>query len=401
MGELIMRISKLIVMGSAVSLTVACGQTGQSPKQWVTIDREAAQALRTNFPDTAKLVSNLHDTSVLELDSEGAGEVSEFMHENFHRCGGYFSFDNERDAVDFGTQQELAPAAIPSITYTIDQNTVIRPLLDKLEPEKITSMITKMTSFNNRYYTATTGVDSQNWLKAKWEEVGAGRTDFSVELVTHERWPQPSVVATIVGTEFPNEIVVIGGHGDSISGQFDRQAARAPGADDNASGIATITESMRVLIDSGWHPKRTIKFMSYAAEEVGLKGSKEIAQSFASAGRQVIGVMQFDMTAFNGANTIGLMRDYSNDTLSEFTIKLIETYVNYAWMNDKCGYACSDHASWTAAGFPAVMPFESTFDADNKKIHTAQDTLANADGTGAHSTKFAKLALAYLVEVSK
>jgi leucyl aminopeptidase len=229
-----------------------------------------------------------------------------------------------------------------------------------------------------------------------------GRSDFSVELFTHSRWSQPSVVATLVGTEFPDEIVVIGGHGDSIGSQFGGETARAPGADDNASGIATFTEAMRVILDSGWHPKRTIKFMSYAAEEVGLRGSKEIAQSFASAGRKVVGVMQFDMTAFNGSNSrIGLMRDYTNDALSDFTIKLIDEYVSYGWVNDECGYACSDHASWTSAGYPSAMPFESTYDGHNHNIHTARDTIENADATGGHSAKFAKLALAYLVEVAK
>jgi leucyl aminopeptidase len=141
--------------------------------------------------------------------------------------------------------------------------------------------------------------------------------------------------------------------------------------------------------------------MSYSAEEVGLKGSKDIATSFASAGRQVVAVMQFDMTSFNGSNKIGLIRDHTNDALSEFTIQLIDQYVNFGWVNDSCGYACSDHASWTAAGYPATMPFESAFDDDNKKIHTSQDTVENADPTGAHPTKFAKLALAYLVEVAK
>ena len=53
----------------------------------------------------------------------------------------------------------------------------------------------------------------------------------------------------------------------------------APGADDDASGIATLTEVIRVALANGWKPKRTVKFMGYAAEEVGLRGSNAIAQN--------------------------------------------------------------------------------------------------------------------------
>jgi len=47
---------------------------------------------------------------------------------------------------------------------------------------------------------------------------------------------------------------------------------------------------------------------------------------------------------------------------------------------DKCGYGCSDHASWNAQGYPASMPFESSMARDNPTIHTAKDTLANSGG---------------------
>lgn len=395
-----MRIKTLVMSGTAATVIASCGQMDRAPKQWITIDNEAASALRQNFPESAELIAVSKETSVLLLEPEGQGEISDFMHKKFNRCGGYFAFDSEREAIDFGTSQEEA-APVPEITYTLDQQAVVGPLVETVQARQILETMTNLSTFHNRYYTAASGSESQNWVKAKWEELGNGRSDFSVEMFTHTGWPQPSVIATIEGSEFPNEIVVIGGHGDSISGQWSRESSRAPGADDNASGIASITESLRVLMANGWKPKRTVKFMSYAAEEVGLKGSKEIAKAFASAGRQVIGVMQLDMTAFNGANKIGLMRDFTSNALSDFTTKLIDQYVLSGWMNDKCGYACSDHASWHSSGFPAVMPFESPFDNSNPKIHTANDTLQNADSSGVHPAKFAKLALSYLVEVAK
>merc|ERR1719336_451084 len=66
---------------------------------------------------------------------------------------------------------------------------------------------------------------------------------------------------------------------------------------------------------------------------------------------------------------------------------------------DKCGYACSDHASWHKSGFPATMPFEAI--RMNPKIHASGDTLANMDATGAHARNFVKLGVAFTVELAK
>ena len=99
-----------------------------------------------------------------------------------------------------------------------------------------------------------------------------------MELYEHKDWPQPSVILTIKGEESPEEIVVLGGHGDSISGMFRQKTNKAPGADDNASGIAALTEIIRTMVEGQYRPKKTIKFMAYAAEEVGLRGSMEIAR---------------------------------------------------------------------------------------------------------------------------
>ncbi|MEZ4743747.1 MAG: M20/M25/M40 family metallo-hydrolase [Bdellovibrionota bacterium] len=395
---------RVYMAGLGVLSMWGCGSPSVKDSQWVTIDAKTASLLRAELPDSVQLVDSSPSRSVMTIANDSIGKVGAFMHETTHRCGGYFAFDNEEDAVAFHLNGDKMEQHLvgSSFTYTIDQNEVVNSLLAQVEPQSIIQTINHLSSYHNRYYTAASGSDSQNWLLSHWQELGQGRSDFSVELFQHNSWPQPSVIATIQGTEFPDEIIVIGGHGDSISGWFNQDRASAPGGDDNASGIASITEALRVLLKSDWRPKRTLKFMSYAAEEVGLKGSKEVARSFQASGKQVMGVMQLDMTAHVGARKlIGLMRDHTDDGLSDFTGALLNEYITEAWINDQCGYACSDHASWTAAGYPSVMPFEATYDETNSKIHTANDTISNADNTGEHSKKFSQLAIAFLVEISK
>ena len=207
---------------------------------------------------------------------------------------------------------------------------------------------------------------------------------------------------TIPGSEKPEEIVVLGGHLDSINGMWGGEANRAPGADDNASGIAVLTESLRVLAASGFRPRRTVEFMGYAAEEVGLRGSKEIAASYSKQGKKVAAVIQFDMTNYKGSDkAIYLLTDHVDPGVTDFLGKLIDAYAQVPWSTTKCGYACSDHASWTRSGYPSSAAFESAFDGMNRDIHTDRDTLSKSGGTAEHSVSFAKLAAAFAAEVAK
>lgn len=75
-----------------------------------------------------------------------------------------------------------------------------------------------------------------------------------------------NVVATIPGSTYPDEYVVMGGHFDSFSG--------GTGAVDDGSGWGPTMEAMRLLAASGARPKRSIIFISFGAEESGLLGSQ-------------------------------------------------------------------------------------------------------------------------------
>jgi leucyl aminopeptidase len=275
-------------------------------------------------------------------------------------------------------------------------------MLPKVTETGLRSTIETLAAFNNRYYQASTGVDAAKWISGRWQELGSSIPGAAVSLVSHSGWKQPSVVLTIPGSDKADEVVVLGGHLDSING-WGGETKRAPGADDNASGIAVLTETLRVLAQSGYKPRRTIQFMGYAAEEVGLRGSQDIAQKYKGQGKKVAGVIQFDMTNFKGsADDVYILSDNVDPALSAFLGKLVDEYLPGVRRNTvRCGYGCSDHASWTKAGYPASAAFESAFDDMNHKIHTAEDTLANSGGSAAHSVNFAKLGLAFAVELGE
>jgi leucyl aminopeptidase len=326
-------------------------------------------------------------------------EISAFVHEQ-GRCAGFF---------DLTDQKPVDPKPlVPVETFTLSladrpmtQAAYLSQALSALESQRMFKTVSDLSAYRNRFYKSETGVQSANYIADQFRAIAKGRTDITVEMFQHSKWMQPSVMVTMKGTGAKaNEIVVIGGHEDSINQMaFGMPGMNAPGADDNASGVATILEVFRVLVDTNFKPNRTLMFMTYAAEEVGLLGSQEIANKFKSDNKSVVGVVQFDMTGFPGAgDQIVFMTDFTSPELTQFSQKLLDTYVKAKWSTDKCGYACSDHASWTKAGYPSVMPFEATMSADNKEIHTPRDTIQKLSFD--HVLRFAKLGLAFMAELA-
>ena len=386
-----------------IALTLSANSFAAPKAQWLTVDNDVLAKIRPKLNKSVQTLFSAQGASVVKLSAEEVEKLSAVIHDELHRCGGFIThetFEEAQSALSFQGDMYFAKKAVFT-DYSIDQASLVAPLVAQVDEPSIRSMIEKLASFNTRFYKSETGVKSSEFIRDTWADLAKNRNDVKVELVQHKNWPQASIVMTIQGSEKSDEIVIVGGHADSIAGMFGG-AGRAPGADDNASGIATITEVIKVLMANDYKPKRTVQFMGYAAEEVGLLGSKDIAASYKAKGANVIGVMQLDMTLNKGSadQDIVMMSDFTNGAQNEFLGKLIDEYVKVKWGYSRCGYGCSDHASWTANGYPASIPFESTMEDINHKIHTANDTLQNAGGDAKHAAKFAKLATAFVVELA-
>jgi bacterial leucyl aminopeptidase len=221
---------------------------------------------------------------------------------------------------------------------------------------------------------------------------------YRIELVQHTSTRQSSIRVTLPGRVRPNEIIVLGGHLDSTNQDW-FGSKLAPGADDNASGSSNLVEALRILAQQP-QPERTIEFMWYAGEEGGLLGSAEIAKDYKSRNRDVIGVLQLDMTFFpgDGEFVIGSMTDFTSAWLRSYLESLNGLYIKARIIDDKCGYACSDHASWHRQGFPTLMPSEATFKKMNRKLHTANDVI-DSSANFRHSAIFTKIALAIAMDL--
>ncbi|HYV44295.1 MAG TPA: M20/M25/M40 family metallo-hydrolase [Myxococcaceae bacterium] len=379
---------------------------GADPEVWISIGADSLPAVQQALGASAAPTDRVGNVVLLHVRESMLPLIGQVMHDRFNRCAGFRSHPSRNQAlaeVATGqTQAELQQAAIQplAVNYTVDNAAVVNGLIGQLTAPNVESTITGLAAFYNRYYTAQTGVDAANWLKSRWQTMAAGRSDVTVDLFPHT-WAQPSVIMTIQGTTFPGEVVVLGGHLDSIN--VSNTAGQAPGADDDASGVASLTEVIRAAMVLNYRPQRTVKFMAYAAEEVGLRGSAAIASSYQSQGVNVIGAFQLDMTNYKGSTfDMGMVTDNTNAAQNNFVTTLITTYGGgLTYTTFACGYACSDHASWTNIGVPSSLPFEATISTDNPYIHSANDTYANCGSNSNHALKFSKIAAAYMAELAK
>jgi len=325
-------------------------------------------------------------------------KFSKLAHES-GRCAGFMDVTHQKQTGSLSPLVESFRLGLEGRPLT--QKGYLDGALPELDMGRINDTVKAMSQNRNRYYRSQYGVDSAKWIAAQFKTIAANRSDVKVELFSHS-FEQPSVIASILGQgAHQNEIVVIGGHEDSINqSAWGSRDMVAPGADDNATGVATVLEVFRVLIQTNFKPDRTLMFMTYAGEEVGLLGSQDIANRFKSQKKAVVAVMQLDMTGFPGAgDQVVFMTDHVSPELTRFTQGLMDAYVKVKWSTDQCGYACSDHASWTKAGFPSVMPFEATMSTDNKDIHTTRDLITKLDFN--HARAFVKLGLSFMAELSK
>lgn len=406
-----------LVAGTLIS------QAALAAPAWITLSADALAVLQRMVPQTQvvgtaqtpvavplsarspALQTRSETVHAVEIDDQWIEMLSLMVHRELARCGGFVHHESQAEALATLHRLSLAdaqPSAVgPAPSYAIDNPKEVQALLPLMQGSHLLATVDGLAAFQNRRHTSSHGVAASDWLADKWRAlVPVGRKGVRVTQISHSGYPQKSVMLEIVGSTRAFESVVLGGHLDSIaSGTV--EGARAPGADDNASGIAALTEIIRVMMAGNYVPSRTLRFIGYAAEEVGLRGSSDIAADFLTRSEQVMGVLQLDMTAFQGDSTdIWLYTDYTSSLQNTFLAQLVVKYLPiYSVGYSACGYACSDHASWHNRGFRASFPHEASNANYNRAIHTLNDTTATFGNSTTHMLKFAQLGLVYAVEL--
>jgi Zn-dependent M28 family amino/carboxypeptidase len=315
-------------------------------------------------------------------------------------------------------------------------NPQIQEIVSQISVDHIADIQKKLESFGTRnIYSATD--DPANGIGAAREWIAAQFRSYSPKLQVSfdkhrlakqgrafrnvEIW---NVVAILPGTSEPERHVIVSGHYDSIhlvyrKGAHDEReldpeatvAAPAPGVTDDGSGTAAVMELARVM--SRHQFRKTIVFITFAAEEYGLFGSGLYAEDAAAKHDIIDGVFNNDIIGSdktgNGETSNRYVTVYSeepNDSgsrqLARYMKEMAERYqpgfqVNLVFRHDRFGRG-GDHSPFNAAGYPAIRVTTPMENFSNQ--HTATDTFANtapaytALVTKANAAAIAELAFA-------
>jgi len=278
------------------------------------------------------------------------------------------------------TPLHLAPMQLSGNTLSNElareTRTEIENLVSSVSADSITAFLTRMQNFQTRYALAENRLTVANWIKGQFQRFGI--TNAELYPFQWQGTTQYDVVATIPGTISPDTYILVGGHHDSITNNT--PLTSAPGADDNATGTVATIEMARVMMANNYHPRCSIRFVTFAAEEFGLWGSKAYAQMADDANMDIRLMINHDMLANTSPNPTDLrvlLMPYDGYTeYTDYAAGITAQYTDLIPVNGSFNSGSSDSYPFWQHGFPVVYYFEYNF---SQVYHSDNDTMAHLD----------------------
>ena len=202
----------------------------------------------------------------------------------------------------YAQDQSNTPPQIDTRTYE---------LIEATSAEQLEKYITKLVSFGTRNtfsdtVSETRGIGAaRRWIKSEFENISNDCNNclevfYQKDFVTKEgnsRVPKDAWVVNVVaiqrGTDYPNSYVIMSGDIDSRASNTMDFTTDAPGANDNASGMAGTIEAARVLSKHKF--KHSIVYVGLSGEEQGLFGGAGLAEYAKKNEWNIVGVLNNDM----------------------------------------------------------------------------------------------------------
>ncbi|MBB6329849.1 hypothetical protein HNP24_000799 [Chryseobacterium sediminis] len=280
----------------------------------------------------------------------------------------------------------------------------VKKYVSQVSEDSLKSYISKLVSFETRHTLSTIDDPKQgigaarNWVVKKFNDY-AKNSGGRMEVYLQQEDLQPdgkridqavnlgNAVAFLKGTD-PNDkrIFLIGGHLDSRVTDVMNRTSKAPGANDDGSGVSAVIESARILSGSSF--PASIIFVAFSGEEQSLLGSKQLAEKMKRENLQLEAVLNNDMIGNPKAGETGevntrILRVFSeglpykdldkkamvirnlgfeNDSesrqLARYIKEITEEYIKgleikLIYRNDRF-LRGGDHTSFVNNGFPSV-----------------------------------------------
>lgn len=200
------------------------------------------------------------------------------------------------------------------------EHSILKDIAGSVSPDRQRATIEALVGFGTRHTMSDTKSDkrgigaARRWVAAKFGSISkdcGGKLIVATpsQTFTNNRVPTPTEVMDVLaiqkGTSDPNRVIVISGHLDSRVSDVMNATADAPGANDDASGVAAVIEAAQVLCKHDF--AATLVFAALSGEEQGLLGGKVLADYAVAQGWEVEANLNNDIVG--NTEGIGGVRD--------------------------------------------------------------------------------------------
>ena len=246
-------------------------------------------------------------------------------------------------------------------------------ILSRVSIQRIMENTRRLVDFKTRYIFTPQCNASAAFLHdyfSNLEGHDANFDYFKVERRISENFAAMNLVASKKGFAKENETIIVCAHYDSYS-EFDPDTS-APGANDNAAGVATMMEVAYVL--SVFSLNRTVIFIAFSSEEFSLQGSMNWVKENAEILNSIIGVICLDGVA-RGKTIAVMFRSEASDSLARYICNIAGRLGYENFYERQVGVVGSDSDSFEMKGVRAIR----FWDWDTTFIHAPDDTLETLD----------------------
>lgn len=226
-------------------------------------------------------------------------------------------------------------------------------LAAEVSAARMEASVTALADFGTRHLEAENHAEVRAWLVSELEREGLTVWEHAFEA---EGVAAANVVAELPGRD-PLTVWIFQAHFDSTS---ELAPEVAPGANDNATGVAAVLEAARVLKDVPL--EATVWLVLTDAEEQGSLGSAALVEDLPALGVSVAGVIAPDMIGYwpkEDGDAFDILGDEDSEALVERMSEVADALgvAHKTWINHRYCYG-DDHTNFQEAGIPAIAPMD-------------------------------------------
>jgi len=265
----------------------------------------------------------------------------------------------------------LAGMANAAVALSFDP--AIAQTTTRTNPDSLRRHIQRLQDFQTRYAYTDSCRAAEKYVFDQFTSLGLDSVAY--DTIVSEGVAIRNVIGTLRGSVDPEALVILCAHVDAISATPN---LCAPGAEDNASGVAVVLEAARLL--HAYKPKYTIRFIAFTGEEQGYLGSEHLANLYNTSHTRIAALLNLDMIAWpGGAFGLKILCDTLTRDLAAVETQAVQLYTS---MNPELVVRIplpSDNRPFQIRGYPCLSNIERMVHDTDAYVwyHSCGDTIAH------------------------